>query len=407
LRPFDGEARFLESRDDVVDRGGVTRLALDLDHGVLGGQAGEDSAVVDLDDVDAGFRHLGGDRGERARLVVGGDVQPRDTPLANEVADEDVGEQVRVDIAAAQNGRDLPALESRRVGEHRREPRRAGALDHRLFDSGQHRHRTLELALGDEHHVAGEILENARGQLAGLLDRDAFGQGVAAQGQMAALDRAFHRRVELGLDADHGDVGLDRPGGDRHARHQPAAADRHDDRVEVGRILEHLEPDRAGAGDDLRVVERMDEHEALFERQLARLGVGVVKHVAVQHDGRAVARGLGDFHGRRRLGHDDGRRDAEPLGMISDGLRMVAGRSRDHAARALLGRQLKQFVERAAFLVGGGELQILELEPDFGADELRQRAANQHRRADDGSLDALGRGADVVDGWRLHHRSAP
>ena len=56
--------------------------------------------------------------------------------------------------------------------------------------------------------------------------------------------------------------------------------------------------------------------------------------------------------------------------MIGDGLRMIAGRCRDHSARALLGRQLQQFVERAAFLVGGGELQILELQPHLGADDF-------------------------------------
>ena len=38
--------------------------------------------------------------------------------------------------------------------------------------------------------------------------------------------------------------------------HEPAAADRDHDRVEVGRVLEHFEPDRARAGDDLRIVER-------------------------------------------------------------------------------------------------------------------------------------------------------
>ena len=56
--------------------------------------------------------------------------------------------------------------------------------------------------------------------------------------------------------------------------------------------------------------------------------------------------------------------------MIGEPLRMVAGRGRDHAARALLVGQVQQFVERAAFLVGGGELEILELQPDLGAGQL-------------------------------------
>ena len=150
--------------------------------------------MVDLDDVDPGFVNLGGDRGERAGLVVGGDVKARDAALADEIADQHVGEQMRVDIAAAQQGRDLLALEALGIGEHRRKAGRAGALDHRLFDPDQHRHRALELALGNEHDVVRIVLEDSRGQLARLLDRNAFGQRVAAQRHLAALDRAFHRR---------------------------------------------------------------------------------------------------------------------------------------------------------------------------------------------------------------------
>ena len=76
LGPFNAESGSFESRDDVVDRLGVARLAFDLDHRVLGRKPGEDSAVVDLDDVDPGLVDLAGDRRQRSRLVVGGDVKP-------------------------------------------------------------------------------------------------------------------------------------------------------------------------------------------------------------------------------------------------------------------------------------------------------------------------------------------
>ena len=92
--------------------------------------------------------------------------------------------------------------------------------------------------------------------------------------------------------------------------------------------------------------------------------------------------------------------------MIGDRLRMVAGRRGDNAARTLFGRQLQQFVERAAFLVGGGELEVFELQPDFGADNFRQGAADEHRRADDVAVDTLGGGADVVDCRGLQHGGA-
>ena len=65
--------------------------------------------VIGLDDVDAAFVEFGGDRGERAGPVLGGDAQPRNPAAANQFAHQHIGEQVRVDIAAAQDGSDLAA----------------------------------------------------------------------------------------------------------------------------------------------------------------------------------------------------------------------------------------------------------------------------------------------------------
>ena len=86
--------------------------------------------------------------------------------------------------------------------------------------------------------------------------------------------------------------------------------------------------------------------------------------------------------------------------MIGDRLGMIAGRRGDHASGALFGGQLEQFVERAALLVGGGELEVLELEPHFGADDVGQGPAHQRGRADDRTLDPLGSGADVGQSGR-------
>ena len=81
---------------------------------------------------------------------------------------------------------------------------------------------------------------------------------------------------------------------------------------------------------------------------------------------------------------------------------MIAGRRGNHAAGPLVVGQLEQFIERAAFLEGGGELEVLELQPDFGADDLGQSAAEEERGADHGAGDAIGGGADVVDIGRCH-----
>jgi hypothetical protein len=113
---------------------GVARLALDLDHRVLGRQLGEDALVVDLDDVDPALVEAGGDRGERARLVLRPDPQPRDAAAADQLADQHVGEQVRVDVAAAQH---VPTLRPRSAparGQQRARPAAPAPFDHRLLD---------------------------------------------------------------------------------------------------------------------------------------------------------------------------------------------------------------------------------------------------------------------------------
>ena len=84
--------------------------------------------------------------------------------------------------------------------------------------------------------------------------------------------------------------------------------------------------------------------------------------------------------------------------MIGDALRMVAGRHGDDATAALLIGELQQRVQCAALLEGGGELQVLELYPDVGLGDARQRLAAQAGRMDDGALDARRGGANIGQG---------
>src|SRR5436190_1084780 len=75
----------------------------------------------------------------------------------------------------------------------------------------------------------------------------------------AAAEREHHRRVVLRLHADELDVGGQRFGHDARSCEQTAAADGHDEDIERGCVLEHLQRDRPLAGDDERIVEGMDE----------------------------------------------------------------------------------------------------------------------------------------------------
>ena len=84
----------------------------------------------------------------------------------------------------------------------------------------------------------------------GALRPSAIELGVDANA-LARLERGVSAGARLGLDAD--DAAVD-GGGD--ARDEPAAADGDDDRRDVGEVLEDLEPERALAGLEHRVVER-------------------------------------------------------------------------------------------------------------------------------------------------------
>ena len=83
-----------------------------------------------------------------------------------------------------------------------------------------------------------------------------------------------------------------------------------------------------------------------------------------------VLRGRHLHHGRRR-GHDDGAPDFAKRGVIGDCLRVISRGSADHTAFLFFRAEQQDFVERAAFLVSAGHLQIFELEIDLLASGRR------------------------------------
>ena len=106
--------------------------------------------------------------------------------------------------------------------------------------------------------------------LAGERRVEAVGDRVAGStgtGRPASSASAQRGRA-LGLDADDADA--ERRDGGRDPRDEPAAADRDDDRVDVGGVLEDLEPDGALPRDHERIVERVDERRARLRDELVR-----------------------------------------------------------------------------------------------------------------------------------------
>ena len=93
-------------------------------------------------------------------------------------------------------------------------------------------------------------------------------------------------------------------------------------------------PTVPGAGDHERVVERMDERPAGLLDQRREPVERVARTGRLEVDGCAVAARRRDLLLGRALPHDDERVDVLLGGGAGDGLRVVAGADRDHAARA-------------------------------------------------------------------------
>ena len=149
-----------------------------------------------------------------------------------------------------------------------------------------------------------------------------------------------------------------------------------------GRSSISSRPDRAVAGDDRRVVERVartSRPSASRIRSSSASGLADVR--AVQDDPRAVAQAGVDLRADGAGRHDD--RDRHAGRAAGPGIRLpgVAGRQRDDAARRRLGRQGRDPVGHPARLERAGLLEVLglQVEPVVGEPRRRSRRSSRPR----------------------------
>ena len=142
------------------------------------------------------------------------------------------------------------------AGEERGERRGARAFDDALLELDQAQDRERDRRFVDGDDAIDDALDDLERHVAELRDSEPVGERRrqatrasacpaasaavkhAARSGSTPIDRA--RRARFALTA------VPMPGD------QAAAADRHDDRLDVGRLLEDLEPHRALAGDHVR-----------------------------------------------------------------------------------------------------------------------------------------------------------
>ena len=355
--------------------------------------------MEDLQDVGALLGDHRGESCQRAGDVAQEDPQADEAAVFHEAALDDPREHGDVDVAARENQGHAAALEVEAPVEQGGQRRGARALDDRLFDLEQEQHRVGQLLLVHRHHAIHPLAGEGERQLADLAHGDAVGDrraGVHAQ-PLAALERARHRRQRGRLHADHADVGPLGLDGQRHTADESPAADGDEHGLDVGQLLEQLEPERALAGDHARIVERMDEELAALGAQRPRQLVGVVVVASIQDHLGAVASRRRDFDERRVLGHDDRGRDAEPLGVERDGETVVTGAGGDDARAPRIGAQLEQEVGGAALLERARHLEVLELHETARAGELGEGLRVCAGRLDDGVAEPEPGGLDGGD----------
>ena len=245
-----------------------------------------------------------------------------------------------------------------------------------------------EVAHGGGGLVGGDgddVVEEGRAQAEGLIADPAHGDALGEQADALESDRPGG--VEscrqagglLVLDADDGDIGHELLDQDGDPRSQTAAAHGHEDAVELGVLLNHLQPDGALTGDHPRVVERGDEGQPLGGGQALGLGLGGVEVLSDQADlSPQRAHGV-DLDARGDGGHDDSGPDTQDRGAARDSLGVVARRGGHHAAGAL------GFGQGAHGVVGAADLE--------GVDCLEVLALDLH-----GAAEARGQGGHLLQG---------
>ena len=210
------------------------------------------------------------------------------------------------------------------------------------------------------------------------------------------LDRSLHLRGAFGLDRHHATGGPALLDGRRHAGQQAAAAHRDEHRADIGTLLEDLEARRALPRHNPRVIERRHHRQAARRGFPLGAGLAIVRRLPLEDDLGAIALGAVDLHLRCGGGHDDHGRRAERARRERHRLPVIARGIRDDPPSQLIGRELRQHVERAADLEGAHRLEVLAFQEERAGNRepgTGNRAGHLEQRGDPRSVtDAHARG---------------
>ena len=378
----DGIAGGFDGDVQVVDMLVVARLKDDAQVARVDVGALAVAFVVDGDDVGAVAADDVAEAEERTRAVGHLDEHLRGASALEQTAVDDAAEDGHVDVAAADDAAHVLAGDVGLVEHGGGHAHGAGALGHEFvaFDEGQDGGANLVLADGDDLIDVGAA--ELEGVHAGLLDGDTVGDGqYGGEGLYLVVVAALHHAGgAAGLHADDADGGFEGLEGIGHAAGQSAAADGHEHHVDVGVVGEDFHTDGALSGDDLLVVEGVDEGHVALLVELQGAGVGIV--IDAGHEAYLGAHGAGglDLTDGCAGGHADEGRYAGALCGEGHALSMVAGRAGNDAVGFLFVGELRYLEAGAAHLERTGHLQVFGFEEhlaggvDLGRGDERRMA---------------------------------
>ncbi len=220
------------------------------------------------------------------------------------------------------------------------------------------------------------LTRQSKGFLAHPPHRDTVGEHSDAVERHAfpGPQGLVHCRRIFGLHPDDPDARVQRLRVRRDAGYQAAAADRHENGVDLVAMMlaQNLHGDRALSGDDVGIIKGVDEHQPALPAQFDRVFISLIVVIAVQHDLSAEISHRLHFDVGSGHRHDDDGRNAACARAQCHALRMIAGgRANDTSLRADR-RQLRDLVVRAANLERKHRLEVFSFEHDAVAEPARQ-----------------------------------
>ena len=203
--------------------------------------------------------------------------------------------------------------------------------------------------------------------------------------------------------ADHLRVGCTQLDGGGKACTQSPTAHGHQHGAHVGEVIDDLQARRALAGNDPRMIVWRHHRESLRLHQCLGAFVAILRRGAREFNARAEPLRTAALGRRHRGGHDHHGLAPEQPGRERNGLRVVAGRWRNHPACTLGGGKLREKVIGAAELERPPALEHFWLDPHLRTELLGQCIHGKQRCSHGDRGDTGSRSREVGQGNQRGH----